>query len=194
MIHAEGANFSWDQVSDVLSKARDEWVDAVCISGGEPCIHKGLKECMQWFKDKGFFLKLDTNGSLPDRLEEVIDIADYIAMDYKSSLDRYEEAAGTPVNTDYIIRSVMLLKERAPGRYEIRTTILTSLHDEKRMKRIGEELQGIEKYIIQPFVPQETVYDPRFRNEERTSAAYLEKMLEIIKPFIPNSIIRGVGM
>jgi pyruvate formate lyase activating enzyme len=194
MIHADTANLSWDQVSEVLAQAQEEWVDAVCISGGEPTIHAHLKQCISWFKEKGFLVKLDTNGSLPERLSEVIDTVDYIAMDYKSSLDSYQEVSGVMVDTKNITESVTLLKERAQGKYEIRTTVIHPIHSEGCMRKIGEELAGIEKYILQPFVPQETLYDPLFSSIERTDAAYLEKVLEIVKTSIPNTSIRGVGM
>lgn len=193
MIHASQGHLQWEEIAGLLESAKEEWVDAVVITGGEPTIHKNLPEVISWFKEQGFSVKLDTNGSLPHRLEKVIDMVDYIAMDCKASRASYSILAGVEINTDAIAESLRLLQERACGKYEIRTTIVRPLHDEEEMKTIAEELEGTEKYLLQPFVPQESLYDPSFSQLERTDAGYLEKMKEIVDPYIPHTYIRGVG-
>ena len=193
MIHASEGNLSWEDVACLLEESKEEWVDAVCISGGEPTIHKELPQVISWFKEQGYKVKLDTNGSLPERLKAVVDLADYVAMDYKSSRKTYGLLACTDADPGAIAESVNVLKDRASERYEIRTTVIRAIHDEEEMETIAKELEGIEKYMLQPFVPQESLYDPRFSEIERTDAEYLEYIRDKVKTYIPNTIIRGVG-
>lgn len=193
MIHAAQGSLSWEEIASLLEQAREEWVDAVVISGGEPTLHRDLPRVVSWFKEQGYRVKLDTNGSNPGRLGAVLDIIDYVAMDYKASTSAYTSIAGVQVDTQAITESVHMLRERASGRYEIRTTVIRPLHDEEEMEKIADELDGIEKYILQPFVPQENLYDPCFTELERTDAGYLEKAKEIVEPRIGSARIRGMG-
>ena len=77
------------QLDQLLENAKDNWVDAVCITGGEPTIHPDLPELISFIKHKGLSVKLDTNGSNPDMLARLINQVDYFALDYKISLEKY---------------------------------------------------------------------------------------------------------
>jgi len=194
MIHAARGNLSWEDVERVLRNAEEEWVDGVCITGGEPTLHKDLPSFVGWLKDRGLKVKLDTNGSFPARLAEMADLVDYVAMDVKSSRASYSRTVGVTVNADRIYESVEILRTRFPGRHEFRTTIVPGIHDEEEMAALARELAGVEKYILQPFVPQEGLYDPAFSRLERTDVRFLEKIRDIVSPYIPRTVIRGGGM
>ncbi len=104
-------------------------IDGVCITGGEPTLQKDLISFMKRIKDMGFCVKLDTNGYNPDVLEKILseEVCDYVAMDIKNSLAKYSVTAGVNVDEEKILRSIALIKEKAPH-YEFRTTVVSELH------------------------------------------------------------------
>lgn len=194
MIHAREGNITWAQVDDVLARARDQWVDAVCISGGEPTMHRELLPLVLYLKGRGFKVKLDTNGAYPERLEEVKDVVDFISMDYKTCLARYHELAGVRVDTAAIRASIRLLAGLEADRYEFRTTVMEGIHNDEVMRLIATELSGAARYVLQPFVPQDSLYDPVFTALPRTSVIFLERLQLIARAGVPNTLIRGVGI
>jgi pyruvate formate lyase activating enzyme len=132
-------------------KDRKKFLDAVVISGGEPTLQPGLAEYIRKIKALGFLVKLDTNGTRPDVLTELINegIIDYAAMDLKAPFERYEEICGTAVDIKSIQESVSILML---GRieYEFRTTVVPELKEEDIIK-IAERIQGARLYILQQF-------------------------------------------
>ena len=194
MIHASRGNLSWNDVARVLDRAAEQWVDAVCLSGGEPAVHGNLSEIVTYLKARGFLIKLDTNGSVPARLRQVADLVDYVAMDYKAPLAQYEQIVGVDVDTQCIRDSIAVLKECYNGRYEVRTTVVEGIHDINSLERMGQELAGVQRYVLQPFVPQEGLYDPRWAHMERTSIEFLEQASAVVARHVESVTIRGAGM
>jgi pyruvate formate lyase activating enzyme len=143
-------------------------------------MQKDLINVMRQIKKMGFEIKLDTNGTNPDILEQAFSesIVDYVAMDVKSSLKRYDEIAGVPVDREKLLKSIQLIKKRAPE-YEFRTTVINGFHDEAEMERIGKLIENSKKYFIQKPHFDKTVKEnfsrPPFRNEA------LENFCRIIK-------------
>lgn len=135
-----------------LSK-RQGILDGVCITGGEPTLQKDLIPFMQKIKDMNFEIKLDTNGYCPDVLKEVLDkrLADYIAMDIKASINKYELATGTEsLNTDNILYSIELLeKNNVP--HEFRTTVTKELHNKEDFEKILALFSEQTPYFLQQF-------------------------------------------
>lgn len=131
-------------------KKRTGLIDAVEFTGGEPAINKDLIDVAEKIKNMGFRIKLDTNGSNPEMVENVINnsIVDYIAMDIKASPDRYEEIARVKIDRDKIKRSIELIISKAPD-YEFRTTIIKGFHNSDEMESIGKTVQGADKFFIQ---------------------------------------------
>ena len=166
-------------------------LDGVAITGGEPTLRKDLPELMEKIRSMGFKVKLDTAGYHPDMLKRVLDagLADYVAMDIKNSKDRYAETVGLPiVDISKIEQSVELLKTSGVE-YEFRTTVLRNFHDEASFKAIGEWIEGAEKYYLQGFVDRETVVYSGFTAYSRPE---MERLLDIVKPYVKNAEIRGV--
>ena len=148
---------------DVLAylDARRGLLEGVVFSGGEPTLQPGLGSLCRAAKQKGYAVKLDTNGSFPDVLRALIqeDLVDYIAMDVKTDPDHYAPSLcaqdpGTAVKTS--IRLIM-----ASGLpYEFRTTCYRPVIDESAMTRIARLIKGAQTYAIQKFCAKETL-DPQ---------------------------------
>lgn len=145
------AGISEEEILCFLKK-RQGVLEGVCISGGEPLLHKGLKEFMRKVKDLGFAVKLDTNGSFPEYLSELVDegLVDYVAMDIKNSFDKYPATAGVDADCEKIKKSIGILME---GRveYEFRTTVVKELHTEEDIRSITSYIVGTPKYFLQNF-------------------------------------------
>lgn len=129
-------------------------LDGVCVTGGEPLLQEDIKPLLQAIKCLGYDIKLDTNGSLPQRMIPLIEahVVDYIAMDIKNALPWYAETIGLPrYDTTPVEESVAyLLKGHIP--YEFRTTVVRGFHDFPRLQAIADWIKGAPKYYLQQFV------------------------------------------
>ena len=152
------------------------WIDGVCVTGGEPTLHKDLKNLIVELKRRGFAVKLDTNGSRPDVLSELLeeDLLDYVAMDVKGPLNHieYSRAAGVPVDIMLIERSIALLKGGSVE-HEFRTTVAPVLHGAVEVSVMAEQLCGARVWRLQTFQPANAL-DLEFRQ----SSAYDDKQME----------------
>ena len=170
---------------------RKNVLDGVVISGGEPTIQKNLKNFIKRVKEYKLLVKLDTNGSNPSLLKELIDehLIDYVAMDIKNTFGLYEEITGvTHINIDKIKESIEILKQSNID-YEFRTTIMKNYHDLNKIKEICNYLGPKEKYYLQNFRDSDGVLDKSlipFSDEELRSIKE-----ELIKEF-PNVKVRGI--
>ncbi|NCC70606.1 anaerobic ribonucleoside-triphosphate reductase activating protein [bacterium] len=145
-------------VFDYLEK-RKKILDGVCISGGEPLLQKDIKFFIKKIKDMGFEVKLDTNGSFPDKLKDLIDanLIDYIAMDIKNDFENYSKTVGVKnVNVDDIKKSIKYIKE-SNIEHEFRTTIMKEFHSVDNILNICKYIGKNEKYFLQNYVESENV-------------------------------------
>lgn len=128
--------FSEVEILDFL-KRRVGKLDAVCISGGEPLLSLDF-DFVRKIKGMGFKVKVDTNGSFPERLGEMIDLGlvDYIAMDVKGCREDYSKVVGVSVDLEKIEESMRLVNDF--GDSEFRTTVVPGLHDSENLIRMGE--------------------------------------------------------
>lgn len=141
-------------------KKRIGKLQGVVITGGEPTLQFDLEDFIQNVKDLGFLIKLDTNGSRPEVLQQLIKdkLLDYIAMDIKAPIERYREVVGVNVNPENIHQSIDLV--RTSGlEYQFRTTFPKPLLQEKDISGILSLIDGDSHFQLQPFVPQETILD-----------------------------------
>ena len=139
---------------EILSylKKRRGLLDGVCISGGEPLLQDGLEDFIRAVKDMGYAVKLDTNGSLPARLEHLLDegLLDYVAMDIKNCKEKYDATAGCEGFLPAVERSVsLLLSGKIP--YEFRTTVTNETHTPEDIAQICTWIRGAERYFLQNF-------------------------------------------
>lgn len=128
-------------------------LDGVAVTGGEPLLQAKLENFIARIKSMGFFVKLDTNGTHPDRLSEILSSGnvDYIAMDVKNSRDKYAKTVGVPVDIDKIDESVRVIINSGID-HEFRTTVVSELHEASDFAEIGERLSGAKRYFLQQFL------------------------------------------
>lgn len=166
-------------------------LDGVCITGGEPLLRPDLPRLLEAVKEKGFLLKLDTNGGFPQALEDIIarGLVDYVAMDIKNSPERYSETVGVPGLdlAPYRESAALLLEGKVD--YEFRTTVVRELHDEASFRAIGLWINGARRYFLQAFVDRDTVLSPGLHPCSRTE---MEAFAAIVRPYIPQVELRGV--
>ena len=172
-------------------KKRRGILDGVAITGGEPLLQSDIGEFIAQIKAMGYKVKLDTNGSFPEKLEEILKSGnvDYVAMDIKNSPDKYAETVGIPgFDISKIRRSIEIIRSSGVD-YEFRTTVVSPLHSIESIAGAAEMVKGAPRYFLQNFVDSGNLI-----NGEGMSALpeeELEKALAKAKDFIPGSQIRG---
>ncbi len=165
-------------------------LDGIVVSGGEPTIFPDLPEFMQKIKDKGFLVKLDTNGTNPEMIQKLIDerLVDFIAMDVKMTPEKYSEIAGIKVDGEKIEESInLILKSGLP--HEFRTTVLREFHDEAEIEGIAKLVKGAEKFALQNFRNEKTL-DPKFHEFHGFANAQLEQFRKIAEKFVEKVEVR----
>jgi len=185
----KGENLSWPDLTESCRKFCQEWVNGAVITGGEPTLDPELPRLIEFFKNFGWAVKLDTNGSNPARLRECLPLVDYVAMDIKAGLSGYRALTGYGDATS-IRESIELLKSQAAD-YEFRTTIIDPFHDECQMQEIREMVGGARRYILQPYVPREEVPDARYRNLSRTTPERLSELRTFMQGAAASVSVRG---
>ena len=176
---------------DVLSflKKRKGIIEGVCVTGGEPLVWAETADLLREIKAMGYSVKLDTNGSFPDRLSEIMDagLADYIAMDIKSSPRGYSLAAGSENALESVRKSVLLLLNgKIP--FEFRTTVVRGLHTPDDIEDIAQWIGGAERYYLQGFRDSGDLIGSglaAFTPEEMT------ELLSAARKYLPITEIRG---
>jgi len=173
-------------------KSRRKWLDGVCITGGEPCLHKNLPEFLSEIKKLGFLVKLDTNGTNPEMLKELIEkkLVDYIAMDIKAPLKDYDKVTKVKVNMKNMQESIDTIKKSKED-YEFRTTAVPKFIGKKEVEEIGKWLKGSKSYCLQQFRPLITL-DKFFKNERTYTPEELKELAEVAKPFFESVCVRGI--
>ena len=169
---------------------RTERLDGVVITGGEPTVHCDLPALLRRFRDLGLATKLDTNGNSPELIEQIIEqgLVDYIALDIKSSPTSYSRAAGVPVNTDSIRRSVELICASGVP-HELRMTYVEPLVPFQELAQVAKLAQGCRLFLVQPFQPTKTL-DPRFLRLQRPSAERLRQVQARLASFGLPAVVR----
>lgn len=166
-------------------------LDGVCITGGEPLVNKNVDDFARRIKDMGYLVKLDTNGTFPDKLRALIDagLVDYVAMDIKNSPEKYAETVGLKkFDMEPIFESVRLLMGGETD-FEFRTTVVRELHSAEDFEKIGEWLKGDEKYFLQSFTDSDFVLQKGLSAHSRET---LRTFADIVRKNVPRVEIRGV--
>ena len=176
---------------DYLDK-RKGLIDGVCISGGEPLLQKDIEMFTKKIKEKGYKVKLDTNGSKPKLLKDLIDkkLIDYVAMDIKNTFSKYDlTAGGVKVDINDIQESISVLKNSNID-FEFRTTVVKELHDLENISEILEFIGSDVKFYIQNYRDCDTVLKKGLNGFSDEELLNIQKNLE---RKYPNVIIRGRG-
>ena len=171
-------------------KKRKRFVDAVVISGGEPTLHEELLPFMKELKNEGFSIKLDTNGTKPNRLNQWIraGVLDYIAMDIKQAIPKYGHLVHMPVDLDAIEESVSIIRlSEIP--HEFRTTVYQEGFQQEDFLSIAKWLKGSPRYAIQNFHPQEELLNSAVKMTPYPLET-LKEIQESLAPYFEEVILR----
>lgn len=165
-------------------KTRMGKLDGVVITGGEPTIQDGLYDVIKGIKALNFLVKLDTNGTNPQILEKLFsdNLLDYVAMDIKAPLEKYEKITHSNVDIDKIKKSINLIISSNID-YEFRTTVLSSQLLFEDFNSIGNLICGAKKYYLQKFIPSK-ILDESLMNEKTYSDDELQKICNSLKKYI----------
>lgn len=178
-------------VSDILDwlKTRQGKLDGVCITGGEPTMHESLVDFCRQLKSMGFLVKLDSNGTHPTMLKQMIDdrLLDFVAMDIKGPLNRYSEIAARPIDTEAIQTSVRLLID-SDIQHEFRTTIVRSQLAPSDFDLMGELIRGGKRFALQRFQPGKTL-SPQFERETSYDDAEMESLKTKMEKYVETCVI-----
>lgn len=181
----EFPSVSLDLIINRLNTLRD-WIEGICITGGEPTIHKELPHLIGEIKRNGFMVKLDTNGSNPRMLEELInrDLIDFVAMDVKAPLDpmSYRRSIGVQSDIEPILRSIHILKQGKVD-FEFRMTVVPGLHNEEDVRILAWQLRAGKRFKLQNFNP-ETPLDPSFKSVIPFDLQRLKKIERIVQEVV----------
>ncbi len=191
ILHPENfPDISQREINNYLLERKD-FIDGICMSGGEPTLYPDLSAYFKGIKDKGFLIKLDTNGTNPKLLKNLMDfgLVDYIALDIKSSLDfeNYFKAAGIKdkMMMEKVKDSIELIMNSKID-YEFRTTIVPLLHSEDTIIKIARYISGAKKYVLQNFSPLEKTLEPSFQKIQPCSDEKMQELSEKAKKYVPN--------
>ncbi|MBQ1347325.1 MAG: anaerobic ribonucleoside-triphosphate reductase activating protein [Erysipelotrichaceae bacterium] len=179
-----------EDIFDFL-KSRNKILDGICITGGEPLLHKGITAFIKRVRDLGLKVKLDTNGSNFEALRRLIDekLVDYVAMDIKNSPEKYAMTIGLEnYDLSEIEKSKNYLLENHVD-YEFRTTIVKEFHEPEDLRKIGEWIRGAKHYYLQNFEDHGTCIQAGLGEVDLHT---LETMKRIAGEYVEHIEIRGI--
>ncbi|MBO4818988.1 MAG: anaerobic ribonucleoside-triphosphate reductase activating protein [Firmicutes bacterium] len=183
-----------DEVLGFL-KTRQGKLGGIAITGGEPLMQSDIDEFIIKVRDLGFKVKLDTNGTYPEKLRDLLDrnLVDYVAMDIKNSPEKWAMTTGLSGDGARILfgktlRSMSIIKLSGVD-YEFRTTIVKGLHELSDMDSLGQLVRGAKRYFLQNFTDSGAILDGTWGAWDKET---LLAMLNIIRKYVPGAELRGV--
>ncbi|KON31455.1 hypothetical protein AC478_02820 [miscellaneous Crenarchaeota group-1 archaeon SG8-32-3] len=165
---------------------RKKYVDAVVVTGGEPTMHRELPKFLAKLKKRGFHVKLDTNGFYPEVLEECLGCVDYVALDLKTSLEKYGILGAE--STSGLLRTIEMLKMGKVA-YEFRTTMVPEIITVEDVNKICELTKGSKTHALQQFVPEDTL-EKRFEGLKPYAPEMIKEFAGIMKGYAENVVLR----
>ncbi len=178
------------EIFEHLEKRRGV-IEGVAVTGGEPLLQKDIERFLYELKCAGVSVKLDTNGSYPEKLKGILElgIVDYVAMDIKNSKEKYAQTIGLQsFDISAVEQSIQLLQESGVD-YEFRTTVTANFHTVEDMRSVAQWLQGSPRYFLQNFVDSGMLIDNTCKG---VSKAEMQEMLSVVREFIPAAQLRGI--
>ena len=182
------------EIPEIISelKERRGFVEAVTVTGGEPLMHDDLPDFLRLIKAEKLLVKIDTNGSYPDRLEYILKnrLADYVAMDVKSSPEKYAQACGAAADMEKIRKSIGAIISSKVS-HCFRTTAAPGIVEPGDAAEIGKMIQGAECYVLQQFSNENTLSE-KFRNLKPYQYTMLLSLLEEARPYAKKAEIHNL--
>ena len=186
----EKPDYSEDEILSFLEK-RTGLLDGVAITGGEPLLNPDIADFIRKIRSMGYAVKLDTNGSFPERLKAIVGegLVDYVAMDIKNRKEKYTETIGLKnLDLSKIEESVEFLKSGAVD-YEFRTTVVEQFHTVEDIRAAAEWISGAKRYFLQNFVDSGELICEEVSGVDKET---MLKMKSAAADFVPQTEIRGI--
>lgn len=186
----EKPDYSEDEILSFLEK-RTGLLDGVAITGGEPLLNPDIADFIRKIRSMGYAVKLDTNGSFPERLKAIVGegLVDYVAMDIKNRKEKYAETIGLKnLDLSKIEESVEFLKSGAVD-YEFRTTVVEQFHTVEDIRAAAEWIGGAKRYFLQNFVDSGELICEEVSGVDKET---MLKMKSAAADFVPHTEIRGI--
>jgi len=192
LVFGETTLISEDEVLSFLKK-RKKILEGLVISGGEPFLQEDLFDFIKKVKKIGYKIKIDTNGTYPDKLKDLLDnkLLDYISMDVKAPKKKYQKLCGVKFDVKKIESSIELIKNKVLD-YEFRTTVIPNLLDKNDIIEIAKWLEGSNNYFLQQFKNDIPIISTDISGLNPYSKEEFLEILDEIKPFFKNCGLRGV--
>ena len=186
----EAEEYDEDEIIEYLRK-RKGLLDGIAVTGGEPLMTQDTVSFIRRIKAEGYAVKLDTNGSYPDRLKQLVSegLVDYVAMDIKNSKELYAETAGLPkLDISKIEESVSFLLE---GRvdYEFRTTVVRQFHTVESITDAARWIKGAKRYFLQNFTDSGNLIGEGMSGVPKEE---MELMREAASQYVESVSLRGI--
>ncbi|MCR4956932.1 MAG: anaerobic ribonucleoside-triphosphate reductase activating protein [Lachnospiraceae bacterium] len=191
VLHPDTAPMISEEEFFTFLKKRQNVLDGVCVTGGEPTLSPDLEDFIRKIRQFDLLVKLDTNGYRPQVLESLLKqhLLDYVAMDIKNSKEKYPMTTGIPgLDVSPVDASVQLLL-RCDIPFEFRTTVVKELHHVEDFTSIGEWIKGAPAYFLQCYKDSEQVISPGFTSPDLQD---LQLMKDAVLPFVPGTELRGI--
>ncbi len=171
-------------------ESRKGILDGVCVTGGEPLLQGDLPDFLRTIRARGFEIKLDTNGSFPERLEGVLQegLVEYVALDVKTSPEEYDDLSGFPGSRKMLEASLKILRKGGIP-FECCTTLVPRFHSKEILKDLGAWIQGVPLWVLQRFRPGKTL-DPSLKRERTFTIAEMAEFQKIASPYAAKVIVR----
>jgi pyruvate formate lyase activating enzyme len=176
---------SEEEILSFLEKRKGQ-LEGVCITGGEPLLTLD-ENFLKKIKDLGYLIKLDTNGSFPERIKDLVDkrLIDFIAMDIKNSKEKYLETISRDVDLNKIEESIKTIHSSGLP-YDFRTTIVPGFHEKEDIVNLAKWLNDLlgkkpKKYSLQGFKNMGKFIDNKYQEETNVTELYLEEIKELIR-------------
>ena len=191
LVEGNIAEISEDEVISFLDK-RKKMLDGLVISGGEPFLQKDITSFCEKVKKLGYLIKIDTNGTFPEKLKELIDkkLVDYVAMDVKAPKKKSDALSGVKTSISKVNKSIKIIQEKASN-YEFKTTFVSDLLTKEDIVEIAKWLKGSRLYYLQQFKNDIPVISSKLSKKQSYSSNYLKETLNEIKPYFDECYIRG---
>ena len=182
-------SYSEEEILSYLEK-RKGILDGVCITGGEPLLQKDITDFIRKIKALGYSVKLDTNGSFPDRLKSLVDegLVDYVAMDIKNSIEKYPLTAGCDQKLIPFIEESIDFLLSGKVDYEFRTTVVKEFHNADDIFSLAKRIEGAEKYYLQFFEDSGGLLCEGLSAVDKDT---MEAMRMKAEPFVKRAEVRG---
>ena len=174
-------------------ESRKKILDGVAVTGGEPLLQPDIKDFIQKIRAAGYAVKLDTNGSFPEKLKELVNegLVDYVAMDVKNAPAKLAETIGTEKWAAQITESLSFLKSQTRVPFEFRTTAVHELHTAEDFAALAGIIAPVDRYFIQCFKDSGAIL------EDGLTAPSMDEMksfLAAVRPLIPGAEVRGIDL